>query len=77
MVITDTHWKNVKLAELPAWLNRRSKHPVHIAQAIGRAAWRWNNKWLDVKRPTAAPLVHIIICSSAFYYFLQYKSHSE
>ncbi len=32
----DTPFKDVKLGDMPAWLARRQKNPVALAQAVGR-----------------------------------------
>ena len=40
VVSEDTPLSQVKIAELPGWLNRRSKNPRDWARAVSRAHWR-------------------------------------
>ncbi|UXI14561.1 Ras-related C3 botulinum toxin substrate 1 [Sarcoptes scabiei] len=56
----DTKFTDVKLSELPAWINRRNVHPVAIFQACSRKYYAFINR-------SAGPLY-----SSPMRYFFQY-----
>ena len=66
----DTKLGDVKIGKLGEWLGRRSFAPASIARAGSRASWRWAQNYLIVKRPTVAPLVHIIGITSFISYLL-------
>lgn len=42
----DTHWKDVKLAELPSWLSRRSPNPIDMGRATARGKFIFQNSVL-------------------------------
>ncbi|XP_067672048.1 putative ATP synthase subunit f, mitochondrial [Haliotis asinina] len=68
---------DVKLGEVGSWISRRSFSPQGIFAAISRANWHWAEKYLLVKRGSVAPLVQVCVGLSVFYYFLQYRAHTN
>ncbi|XP_064594462.1 putative ATP synthase subunit f, mitochondrial [Liolophura sinensis] len=73
----DASLGEVKVGELGSWLARRNWTPAGMAGGISRAYWRWAQKWLLVKRGSMAPIAQSIVGLSVFYYFLQYKAHTN
>ncbi|XP_050539532.1 putative ATP synthase subunit f, mitochondrial [Daktulosphaira vitifoliae] len=74
----DTPFSQVKLKEIGQWISRRNKSPQAIVGAFSRAYWRWSHKYVQPKRVTIAPVLHIITGSMLFFYVLNYgkfKNH--
>ncbi|XP_057321728.1 putative ATP synthase subunit f, mitochondrial [Microplitis mediator] len=68
----DVPFGQVKLAELPSWLARRNLSPVKIAQACGRAYWRWQHKYVLPKYAGVAPFFQVTCISMIFFYVINY-----
>ncbi|KAK2172242.1 hypothetical protein NP493_979g01012 [Ridgeia piscesae] len=78
----DTKLADVKLGQLGDWFTRRSYNPMAVFRATGRAYWRWAEKWMMVKKPSVAPVCHVILGLSLFYYiqlysFVRYHRHTK
>lgn len=68
----DTPFGQVKLGELGGWLGRRSFSPVAWTQAVSRAYWRWNHKYIFPKKNNAAGVIHLVFGICFFSYVLNY-----
>ncbi|VVC26087.1 Mitochondrial F1-F0 ATP synthase subunit F, predicted [Cinara cedri] len=68
----DTPLSQVKLGDLREWISCRNKSPRAIAGVFSRAYWRWSHKYVQPKRTTVAPLIHIIAGSMLFFYTINY-----
>ncbi|KAF0769917.1 putative ATP synthase subunit f, mitochondrial [Aphis craccivora] len=68
----DTPFSQVKLGEVTEWVGRRNKSPKAIAGLFSRAYWRWSHKYVQPKRATVAPLIHILAGSMIFFYAINY-----
>jgi len=53
-------------------VSRRNKSPSAIAGLFSRAYWRWSHKYVQPKRATVTPLIHIIAGSMLFFYAINY-----
>ncbi|XP_067940733.1 putative ATP synthase subunit f, mitochondrial [Watersipora subatra] len=70
-------WQEVKLAELPSWLTKRSANPIDWTRSFYRAYWRYSHRWLNTKKIGSASIFHVGLFFGAYYYFLQYRSHTD
>merc|ERR1712215_76487 len=61
----DTPFKDVKLGELGAWIDRRQLSG--IPSAISRASARYMNKYVELWKPSHVPVVHW--CASAMFIY--------
>uniref|UniRef100_A0A2S2QQ35 Putative ATP synthase subunit f n=1 Tax=Sipha flava TaxID=143950 RepID=A0A2S2QQ35_9HEMI len=68
----DTPFSQVKLGEMTQWIGRLNKSPSALAGLFSRAYWRWSHKYVQPKRATVAPLIHIITGSMLFFYTINY-----
>ncbi|RZF47915.1 hypothetical protein LSTR_LSTR008719 [Laodelphax striatellus] len=74
----DTPFGQVKLGEMGQWLARRNKSPVAMAQAVGRAYWRWSFKYYYARKSGPAPYIQLATAFMIFSYALNYgkiKNH--
>lgn len=71
----DKKLGDVKLAELPAWIGRRSMNPMDWLRAVADAHHRWNYKWANVRKPGVAPLVQFCLGCSLLAYLVTYDEH--
>ncbi|KAL5018137.1 hypothetical protein ScPMuIL_003859 [Solemya velum] len=73
----DVPLGEVKVGQLGSWLSRRSFSPQAMFNGVCRAQWRWAQKYLLVKKGSFAPFAQFVVCLSTFYYFLQYRAHTN
>lgn len=64
----DIPLAEVKMNELGSWLRRRNKSPRAMVQAISRAYWRWNHKYVLPKYSGIAPIAQVVVASAIFFY---------
>jgi len=69
----DTALAQVKLGELGAWLGRRNKSPVAMTQAVSRAWWRWNHRYIYPWKAGIAGPMQLIGCTMLFFYVINYQ----
>ncbi|CAG5129785.1 unnamed protein product [Candidula unifasciata] len=58
----DVPFGDVKIGDLGGWISRR------------KTFWNWSGRWMNARNPGFAPIGHIIMLSST-YYFLHCKYH--
>ncbi|XP_050422113.1 putative ATP synthase subunit f, mitochondrial [Adelges cooleyi] len=68
----DTPLSQVKLGEFGQWIGRRNKSPQAMIAAISRGYWRWSHKYVQPKRTTLTPVLHVICGSMLFFYCINY-----
>ena len=68
----DTPFGEVKISELPGWLARRNKNPIAWGSAVGRAWWRWQDKWMFPKKAGMAGYFQIVVGTMIFFYTINY-----
>ncbi|XP_018015884.1 putative ATP synthase subunit f, mitochondrial [Hyalella azteca] len=71
----DTPFTQVRLRELGSWLARRNKTPRAATQAVSRAWWRWQQKYLLPEKMGVAPFIQIAVGSMAFFYLINYTKY--
>merc|ERR1712173_265915 len=71
----DKAFGEVKLAELPGWLSRRSKSPIGWGRAVSRAYWRWTHKYVSPKYTGLAPVIQLTVGWCALFYLMNYKRY--
>ncbi|PAA88009.1 hypothetical protein BOX15_Mlig001982g2, partial [Macrostomum lignano] len=73
---TDTRLLETKVKDLPAWLGRRNYNPIAICQAIGRAYWRYNLRWISPKNIGAPLLAQACFFPMFIWYVVKYDEHA-
>ncbi|KAK2585634.1 hypothetical protein KPH14_010258 [Odynerus spinipes] len=69
----DTPFTQVKLGELFAWFGRRNKSPQAATQAVSRAFWRWQHKYVFPVRAGIASYFQLTMGLVVIFYCLNYK----
>ncbi|XP_026319290.1 putative ATP synthase subunit f, mitochondrial [Hyposmocoma kahamanoa] len=68
----DTPFSQLKISEIGSWFGRRNKTPAAVAGACSRAFWRWQHKYVQLKRVGMAPFFQFAVGSVAFFYAINY-----
>ncbi|CAG5128961.1 unnamed protein product [Candidula unifasciata] len=72
----DVPFGDVKIGDLGGWISRRKFTPTAVWGAIHRTFWNWSGRWMNARSPGFAPIGHIIMLSSAYYFLVMYKDRS-
>jgi len=70
----DTPLADVKINQLGSWVARRNKNPVAMAQAVGRAYWRWMSRFVVHPYAGAAPYAHTMLLVCVCHYLANWKT---
>ncbi|CAG2104329.1 unnamed protein product [Medioppia subpectinata] len=72
---TDTPLADVKVGELVQWFNRRNVHPVAVFQAMMRAFYRFEHRFVNPRFAYPGRGMNMKLWSiSLFFFFLNYKT---
>jgi F-type H+-transporting ATPase subunit f len=67
----------VKLGEVGAWLSRRNKNPIAVAQAVSRAWWRWNHRYVFPKNAGISAPLQLSAGLMLFFYVINYPKYRK
>ncbi|CAG7837916.1 unnamed protein product [Allacma fusca] len=73
----DTKLSQVKLGELGSWLARRNKNPIAMVQAVSRAWWRWNHKFIFPRNAGLSGPIQVAVGSMLFFYVINYRRYKN
>lgn len=71
----DVNVWDVKLGELPSWMARKSWNPVDWFRAAGRWYWRYQVKWVAVKKGSMAPILQLAVVAATWGYISKFSEH--
>merc|ERR1739845_251864 len=71
----DTPFGQVKLKDLASWIARRKKTPTAFVQALSRAWFTWDHKFMQPKNPGLAPFIQVAAVLCAWHYTQAYRKY--
>nr|XP_035124910.2 ATP synthase subunit f, mitochondrial-like [Callithrix jacchus] len=71
--LKDKKLLEVRLGELPSWILMRDFSPSGIVGAFRSGYYRYDNKYINVKKGSIAGIAMVLACYMVFNYTFSYK----